>query len=74
MSYRNLPRNLRRSIGKYYEHRYRGKMFDEASILAEVNECLHEVSVYFCASLSKNNHQQKCIHLYRRLLISIVVH
>lgn len=47
MSYMKLPRPLRRNITKYYEHRYRGKMFDETSILAEVNECLHEEIVNF---------------------------
>jgi len=43
--YRKLPRKLRNNITDYYEHRYRGKMFDETSILNEVNECLKEVSV-----------------------------
>jgi len=44
MVYRKLPRNLRQRITDYYEHRYQGKMFDEASILGELNECLREVS------------------------------
>lgn len=44
MMYRKLPRKLRNNITDYYEHRYRGKMFDETSILNEVNECLKEVS------------------------------
>ena len=43
MVYRKLPRNLRQRITDYYEHRYQGKMFDEASILGELNECLREV-------------------------------
>jgi len=43
MIYRKLPRQLRNNIADYYEHRYRGKMFDERSILNEVNECLKEV-------------------------------
>jgi len=43
MVYRKLPRQLRNNIADYYEHRYRGKMFDERSILNEVNECLKEV-------------------------------
>ena len=43
MIYRKLPRKLRQKITDYYEHRYQGKMFDEQSILAEVNECLREV-------------------------------
>jgi len=49
MIYRKLPRQLRNNIADYYEHRYRGKMFDERSILNEVNECLKEV----CKPLSK---------------------
>ena len=44
MVYRKLPRNLRQRISDYYEHRYQGKMFDEDSILGELNECLREVS------------------------------
>ncbi len=43
MSYRKLPRNLRQGISDYYEHRYQGKMFDEETILNELNECLREV-------------------------------
>jgi len=45
MIYRKLPRQLRNNIADYYEHRYRGKMFDERSILNEVNECLKEVCI-----------------------------
>jgi len=45
MVYRKLPRSLRQRITDYYEHRYQGKMFDEASILGELNECLREVRI-----------------------------
>ena len=45
MIYRKLPRNLRQRITDYYEHRYQGKMFDESSILGELNECLREVNI-----------------------------
>jgi len=48
MIYRKLPRNLRQRISDYYQHRYQGKMFDEKSILDELNECLKEV----CKSLT----------------------
>lgn len=41
--YRKLPGRLRKRIGDYYEHRYRGKMFDEFDILGEMNECLRQV-------------------------------
>lgn len=44
MAYRKLPRALRQRIADYYEHRYQGKMFDEAQILQELSECLREVS------------------------------
>lgn len=44
MAYRKLPRALRQRIANYYEHRYQGKMFDEAQILNEFSECLREVS------------------------------
>jgi len=40
---RKLPRQLRQRISDYYERRYHGKMFDEESILNELNECLREV-------------------------------
>ncbi|ELU07155.1 hypothetical protein CAPTEDRAFT_63273, partial [Capitella teleta] len=52
MMYRKLPRNLRQRITDYYEHRYQGKMFDEDSILGELNECLREEIVnYNCRAL-----------------------
>ena len=44
MMYRKLPRDLRKRITDYYQHRYQGKMFDEGSILGELNGCLKEVS------------------------------
>ncbi|XP_025077225.1 uncharacterized protein LOC112553938 isoform X4 [Pomacea canaliculata] len=52
MIYRKLPRSLRQRITDYYEHRYQGKMFDEFTILSELNECLrHEVVNHNCRSL-----------------------
>ncbi|ESO13015.1 hypothetical protein HELRODRAFT_63471, partial [Helobdella robusta] len=52
MMYRKLPRKLRQRITEYYEHRYHGKMFDEISILNELNECLKEEIVnYNCRAL-----------------------
>ncbi|XP_076465406.1 uncharacterized protein LOC143297117 [Babylonia areolata] len=52
MIYRKLPRSLRQRITDYYEHRYQGKMFDETTILSELNECLHyEVVNHNCRSL-----------------------
>ncbi|KAK7501568.1 hypothetical protein BaRGS_00006999 [Batillaria attramentaria] len=52
MIYRKLPRSLRQRITDYYEHRYQGKMFDETTILSELNECLrYEVVNHNCRSL-----------------------
>lgn len=43
MSFHKLPTDFRQKIHDYYEHRYQGKMFDEESILEELNEPLREV-------------------------------
>ena len=43
MSFHKLPADFRQKIHDYYEHRYQGKMFDEESILEELNEPLREV-------------------------------
>jgi len=45
---RKLPRQLRLRITDYYEYRYRGKMFNERSILDELNECLRVVGNRHC--------------------------
>ena len=63
MSYRKLPRNLRQGISDYYEHRYQGKMFDEETILNELNECLREVSLpQWLELLEVNSVVQCCCH------------
>ncbi|KAL3866127.1 hypothetical protein ACJMK2_043457 [Sinanodonta woodiana] len=55
MIYRKLPRKLRQKISDYYEHRYQGKMFDEETILGELNECLRQnVINHNCRSLVKS--------------------
>ena len=54
MSFHKLPADTRQRIHDYYEHRYQGKMFDEESILGELNEPLREVGIFhlhFCLSL-----------------------
>lgn len=56
MSFHKLPADMRQRIHDYYEHRYQGKMFDEESILEELNEPLREVRSHplcFC-SLDNN--------------------
>ncbi|XP_060551045.1 potassium/sodium hyperpolarization-activated cyclic nucleotide-gated channel 2 [Pantherophis guttatus] len=47
MSFHKLPADFRQKIHDYYEHRYQGKMFDEDSILEELNEPLREEIVNF---------------------------
>lgn len=44
MIYRKLPMDLRRRITDYYDHRFGGKMFDEAAILSEISDSLRKVS------------------------------
>ncbi|CAH8550230.1 unnamed protein product [Schistosoma turkestanicum] len=52
MAYKKYPRALRRRIAGYYEHRYKGKMFNEKEILAELSECLREQIInYNCRAL-----------------------
>ena len=52
MQYRRLPKSLRLRIHDYYENRYQGKMFDEASILDELSSNLRqEVINYNCRHL-----------------------
>lgn len=48
MSFHKLPADMRQRIHDYYEHRYQGKMFDEESILGELNEPLREVRTHRC--------------------------
>ncbi len=43
MSFHKLPADMRQKIHDYYEHRYQGKIFDEDSILNELNDPLKEV-------------------------------
>ena len=43
MSHRRLPVSLRDKITKYYEHRFRGKLFDEERLLREVSRPLRTV-------------------------------
>uniref|UniRef100_A0A672MQ58 Hyperpolarization activated cyclic nucleotide gated potassium channel 1 n=1 Tax=Sinocyclocheilus grahami TaxID=75366 RepID=A0A672MQ58_SINGR len=47
MSFHKLPADMRQKIHDYYEHRYQGKIFDEDSILNELNDPLKEEIVNF---------------------------
>ncbi|XP_074634713.1 potassium/sodium hyperpolarization-activated cyclic nucleotide-gated channel 2-like isoform X1 [Acropora palmata] len=52
MSHRRLPVSLRDKITKYYEHRFRGKLFDEERLLREVSRPLRTSIVnYNCREL-----------------------
>jgi len=42
MSFRKFPLDLRRRMDDYYENRFQGKMFNEPSILNELNPVLRE--------------------------------
>ena len=53
MSFHKLPADFRQKIHDYYEHRYQGKMFDEESILEELNDPLREVT------MQKHTHKHK---------------
>lgn len=58
MSFHKLPADMRQRIHDYYEHRYQGKMFDEESILEELNEPLREVRSHHksCGCLDNNSY------------------
>ncbi|THD24629.1 Hyperpolarization activated cyclic nucleotide-gated potassium channel [Fasciola hepatica] len=52
MAFKKYPRSLRQRITGYYEHRYKGKMFNEKEILSELSECLREQIInYNCRAL-----------------------
>jgi hypothetical protein len=55
MHFRKLPLRLRRRITDYYENRYQGKMFNEKTVLAELNPILRsEMISHNCESLVEN--------------------
>ena len=56
MSFHKLPADMRQRIHDYYEHRYQGKMFDEESILEELNEPLREVRTKSSTSILLLSH------------------
>lgn len=59
MSFHKLPADMRQRIHDYYEHRYQGKMFDEESILGELNEPLREVRrAFLCFRALKQLHTE----------------
>ena len=45
MTYRKLPNVTREKVLKYFDHRYKGKFFDERAILSEVSSPLRNVSI-----------------------------
>ncbi|XP_028411787.1 potassium/sodium hyperpolarization-activated cyclic nucleotide-gated channel 2-like [Dendronephthya gigantea] len=52
MSYRKLPTTIREKVLKYFDHRYKGKFFDERAILGEVSSPLrNEIISHNCSDL-----------------------
>ena len=45
MSYRKLPTMTREKVLKYFDHRYKGKFFDERAILGEISSPLRNVGL-----------------------------
>jgi hypothetical protein len=43
MKYRRLPTEMQARVMDYYDHKYQGKMFNEAVILNELSDCLRSV-------------------------------
>ena len=83
MSFHKLPADFRQKIHDYYEHRYQGKMFDEESILEELNEPLREVRchpsihilIFFIITSSWSSAAQEMLELFgqfypRRLTVN----
>ncbi|KNC99242.1 uncharacterized protein SPPG_05498 [Spizellomyces punctatus DAOM BR117] len=52
MAYKNLGDTLKRKVRSFFQLKYRGKYFDEASILKELNDSLRqEITIHNCRDL-----------------------
>ncbi|KAJ3404173.1 hypothetical protein HDV05_007316, partial [Chytridiales sp. JEL 0842] len=52
MNWKNLPPITRHKVRRYYEIKYRGKFFEEATLLNEMNESLRaEIAIHNCREL-----------------------
>ncbi|KAJ3110529.1 hypothetical protein HDU96_006499 [Phlyctochytrium bullatum] len=52
MSWKKIPRTTKEKVIRYYEIKYRGKFFEEGTLLAEMNESLRtEIAVHNCREL-----------------------
>jgi hyperpolarization activated cyclic nucleotide-gated potassium channel 2 len=52
MSWKNLPQITRHKVRRYYEIKYRGKYFEEGTLLNEMNESLRqEIAIHNCREL-----------------------
>ncbi|KAI9349842.1 hypothetical protein DFJ73DRAFT_760506 [Zopfochytrium polystomum] len=61
MAYKHLNEDLKHKIRQYYELKYRGRYFDEETILNDMNDSLRqEIAVHSCRSLIVN------VPLFRR--------
>lgn len=55
MKYRRLPTEMQARVMDYYDHKYQGKMFNEAVILNELSDCLRSVYT-MCISIPTLQH------------------
>ena len=54
MRWKNLDPNIKHKVFKYYEIKYRGKLFEESTLLDEMNDSLRmEIAVHNCRELIK---------------------
>ncbi|KAJ3218421.1 anaphase-promoting complex subunit Hcn1 [Dinochytrium kinnereticum] len=52
MEWKKLPRGTREKVMRYYEIKYRGKFFEESTLLGEMNDSLRtEIAVHNCREL-----------------------
>lgn len=52
MMYKKLSNDLKEKVRSYYELKYRGKLFDEESIMLELNDSLRqEIAIHNCKDL-----------------------
>ncbi|TPX59076.1 hypothetical protein PhCBS80983_g02740 [Powellomyces hirtus] len=52
MHYKNLSQELKNKVRQYFQLKYRGKYFDEAAIMKELNDSLREeITVHNCRDL-----------------------
>ena len=76
MEWRKLPKEMRDRVAQYYEHRYKGKVFDEEAILNDLSETLRIVIIsffcfYFMTIIVKFIYKEVLNHKFHSLITSI---